>query len=54
LPGQIISIKEGEVVVALNGGVLKVGKMKGEKGAKISADEFAEAAHLKQGMRFGI
>jgi methionyl-tRNA formyltransferase len=54
LPGQIISIKEGEVLVALNGGVLKVGKMKGEKGAKISADEFAEAAHLKQGMRFGI
>jgi methionyl-tRNA formyltransferase len=51
LPGQIISIKEGEVLVALNGGVLKVGKMKGEKGAKISADEFAEAAHLKQGMR---
>ena len=51
-PGQIISIKEGEVLVALNGGVLKVGKMKGEKGAKISADEFAEAAHLKQGMGF--
>jgi methionyl-tRNA formyltransferase len=50
-PGQIISIKEGEVLVALNGGVLKVGKMKGEKGAKISAAEFAEAAHLKQGMR---
>lgn len=50
-PGQIISIKEGEVLVALNGGVLKVGKMKGEKGAKINADEFAEAAHLKQGMR---
>ncbi len=52
-PGQIISIKEGEVVVALNGGVLKIGKMKGEEGAKIRAHEFAEAAQLKPGMRFG-
>ena len=27
-PGQVISIGEGEVVVALNGGTLKIGKMK--------------------------
>jgi len=52
-PGQIISIGEGEVLLALNGGALKVGKMKGEKGAKISADEFAGEADLKVGMRFG-
>jgi len=52
-PGQVISIGAGEVVVALNGGALKVGKMKGEKGEKISADEFAKEAGLETGMRFG-
>jgi len=52
-PGQVISISEGEVVVALNGGALKVGKMKGEKGAKITPGEFARETDLKVGMRFG-
>ena len=51
--GQIISIGDGEVVVALNGGTLKVGKLKGEMGAKISADEFAREAGLEVGMRLG-
>jgi methionyl-tRNA formyltransferase len=51
--GQVISIGAGEVVVALKGGALKVGKMKGEKGTKINADEFAKEADLKVGMRFG-
>jgi methionyl-tRNA formyltransferase len=52
-PGQVISIGAGEVVVALNGGTLKIGKMKGGKGAKLVADEFAEEMDLKVGMRFG-
>jgi len=52
-PGQVISIGDGEVIVALNGSALKVGKMKGEKGAKINADEFAREAGLETGMRFG-
>jgi methionyl-tRNA formyltransferase len=52
-PGQVISISEGEMIVALNGGALKIGKIKGEKGAKIAADEFAGEADLKVGMRFG-
>ena len=52
-PGQIISISDGEVAVALNGGALKIGKIKGEKGAKINADEFADEANLAVGMRFG-
>ena len=52
-PGQVISISAGEVVVALNGGALKIGKIKGEEGAKIAADEFAREADLKVGMRFG-
>ena len=52
-PGKVISIREGQVVVGLNGGALEVGKMKGEKGAKLSADEFAREADLKVGMKFG-
>jgi len=52
-PGQVISIGGGEVVVALKGGTLKIGKMKAEKGAKLAADEFAKEMDLKVGMRFG-
>ena len=52
-PGQVISIGVGEVVVALNGGALKIGKMKGEKGAKLTADEFAKEMDLKVGLKFG-
>ncbi len=52
-PGQVIRIGQGDVRVALNGGTLKVGKLKGEKGAKISADEFAREAGLEAGMRLG-
>jgi methionyl-tRNA formyltransferase len=53
-PGQVISIGAGEVVVALNGGTLRVGKMKGEKRAKLDADAFAQEVNLKAGMRFGF
>ena len=52
-PGQVIGIGAGEVVVALNGGALKIGKMKGAKGVKLAADEFAKEIGLKVGMRFG-
>ena len=41
------------MVVALNGGTLKIGKMKGEMGAKLAADEFAKKMDLKVGMKFG-
>ena len=53
LPGQVVSIAAGEVVVALNKGALKIGKMKAEKGAKLDADECAAEMGLKVGMRFG-
>ena len=52
-PGQVVGIGAGEVVVALNEGTLKIGKVKAEKGAKLDADEFAKEAGLKVGMRFG-
>jgi methionyl-tRNA formyltransferase len=52
-PGQIIGICGDEVVVALKGGSLKVGKMGGDKGAKRNAGEFAKEMDLEIGMRFG-
>lgn len=52
-PGQIVGIGSGEVVVALNGGALKIGRLKPEKGAKMDAGDFAKQMDLKVGMRFG-
>jgi methionyl-tRNA formyltransferase len=52
-PGEVIDINNGEVIIALNGGVLRIGKIKGESGEKMNADEFAEQADLKPGMSFG-
>jgi methionyl-tRNA formyltransferase len=52
-PGQVVGIGAGAVVVALNGGALKIGKMKSEKGAKLNADDCAGEMGLKVGMRFG-
>jgi methionyl-tRNA formyltransferase len=52
-PGEIVGIKAGEVVVALNGGLLGIGKVRDAAGAKLKADEFARNADLKVGMKFG-
>jgi methionyl-tRNA formyltransferase len=52
-PGQVIRIGSGEVVVALDGGTLKIGKLKREKGEKRVADEFAQEMDLQVGMKFG-
>jgi len=52
-PGEIVEIKEGEVVVALNGGALGIGKVRDAAGAKMGAAEFAKSVDLKVGMKFG-
>ena len=52
-PGEILDIHEGEIVVALNGGALGIGKVRDAAGAKMDADEFARSADLKAGMKFG-
>ena len=52
-PGQVIDISGGNLVVSLNGGALKIGKMKGESGTKVNADEFAKDVNLSLGMKFG-
>ena len=51
-PGQIITISKGKILIALNGGALRVGKIKGERGDKVEAYEFAEQANLQVGMSF--
>jgi methionyl-tRNA formyltransferase len=52
-PGTVLDIAQGEVLIALQGGVLNVGKMKGERGGKMKAAEFAHVANLKPGMSLG-
>ena len=52
-PGEILEINEREIIVALNGGALAIGKVKDAAGAKIDANEFAAKVDLKSGMSFG-
>ena len=52
-PGEIVDIKAGEIVVALTGGSLGIGKVRDAAGVKMDADEFARDADLQVGMKFG-
>jgi methionyl-tRNA formyltransferase len=52
-PGEIVDITEGEIIVALKGGALGIGKVRDAAGAKLNADEFAGNADLRPGMKFG-
>jgi methionyl-tRNA formyltransferase len=52
-PGEILDISEAEIMVALNGGMLGIGKVRDSAGAKMDANEFAARADLKVGMSFG-
>jgi methionyl-tRNA formyltransferase len=52
-PGEVILIEEGDVQIAANGGVIKVGKFRVDKGEKIGSVEFAKSVDLKIGDRFG-
>ena len=53
VPGEIVEINAGEVVVALNGGALGIGKVRDAAGAKVAAGEFARNTGLQAGMKFG-
>jgi methionyl-tRNA formyltransferase len=52
-PGEILDIRNGEIIVVLNGGALGIGKVRDPGGEKMGADEFAVKVGLKVGMRFG-
>ena len=52
-PGVILDIGKGEIMVALNGGALGIGKVRDSSGQKMEADEFAKKIDLQVGMSFG-
>jgi len=52
-PGEIISIEEGNVQIAVKGGVIQIGKLRVDKGEKIGPVEFAKSIDLKVGDWFG-
>jgi methionyl-tRNA formyltransferase len=52
-PGEILDISTWEVIVALDGGALGIGKIRDPEGEKMGAAEFAAKVGLKVGMRFG-
>ena len=52
-PGEIVAIEEGGLQIAARGGVIKVGKLRMDKGEKIGATEFARSLDAKVGDMFG-
>jgi methionyl-tRNA formyltransferase len=52
-PGEIVAIEEGGLQIAARGGMIKVGKLRVDKGEKVGATEFARSADAKVGERFG-
>lgn len=51
--GEILSIEEGSLQIAVKGGVIQVGKIRVDKGEKTGPVEFARSVDLKIGDRFG-
>jgi len=52
-PGEIVSIEEGSVQIAVKGGSIQIGKLRVDKGEKIGPAEFAKSIGVKIGDRFG-
>ena len=51
--GEIVSIEEGALQIAVKGGVIRVDKLRVDKGEKIGPIEFAQLVDVKIGDRFG-
>lgn len=51
-PGEVVAIEEKSLQVAAKGGVLRVGKLRSEKGEKLGPQEFARSTGIKAGDRF--
>lgn len=51
--GEIISIEEGGLGIAVKGGAIKISKLRVDKGEKIGSVEFAQSVVVKVGDRFG-
>ena len=51
--GEIVSIEEGGLQIAVTGGRIQIGKLRVDKGEKIGPIELAQSIDLKIGDRFG-
>jgi len=51
--GEIVSIEEGGLQIAVKGGLLQIGKLRMDKGEKTEPLEFVKLVDLKIGGRFG-
>jgi methionyl-tRNA formyltransferase len=52
-PGEVVSIEEQGIAIAVKDGTVKIGKLRVDKGEKIGPVEFAKALDLRVGDRFG-
>ncbi len=52
-PGEIVAIEEGGFQIAAKGGVIKVGKLRVDKGEKVGPIEFAQSVGAKVRDTFG-
>jgi methionyl-tRNA formyltransferase len=52
--GEIISIDERGIQIAVKGGLIRIGKLRVDKGEKIGPIEFASSVDLKRGDRCGL
>jgi len=51
--GEVISFDEDSVQIAVREGIIKIGKLRVEKGEKVGVMEFAQSVDLRVGDRFG-
>ncbi|MEW6375222.1 MAG: methionyl-tRNA formyltransferase [Thermodesulfobacteriota bacterium] len=51
--GEVVSIEEGGIQIAVKGGVIRIGKLRVDKGEKIGPIEFAQSVGIKVGDLFG-
>jgi methionyl-tRNA formyltransferase len=51
--GEIVSIEEGGLKIAVKGGIIKISKLRVDKGEKIGPLEFGQTINVKVGERFG-
>jgi len=52
-PGEVLSIEEGSVQIAVKGGIIQIGKLRVDKGEKTGPTEFARVTGVKVGDRLG-
>jgi methionyl-tRNA formyltransferase len=52
-PGEVLAIETDSLIVAVKGGILRIGKLRVDKGEKTGPVEFAQSVGLKVGDRLG-